>query len=142
MPVRNLAVDVTTASRDTSVRALARTMRDEELGDLVIAEDEKPIGIVTDRDIALAVARYDDPGELAAEDVMTPDPVTIRADATAVELPAAMAEGRIRRIPVVDDDGTLVGIATLDDVVATAGEMLDDAATVIEGQSPGFEPDK
>lgn len=142
MPVKNLAVDVITASRDASVKELAQTMLDEELGDLVIAEDDKPVGIVTDRDIALAVARYDDLSDLTADDVMTPDPVTIHEDATAVDLPATMAEGRVRRIPVVDDEGTLVGIATLDDVVATAGEMLDDAATVIESQSREFEPDE
>ena len=142
MPVKNLAVDVITASRDALVKELAQTMLDEELGDLVIAEDDKPVGIVTDRDIALAVARYDDLSELTAEDIMTPDPVTIHEDATAVDLPATMADGRVRRIPVVDDDGRLVGIATLDDVVATAGEMLDDVAAVIESQSREFEPDE
>lgn len=142
MPVKNLSVDVITASRDTSAKELAQTMLDEELGDLVIAEDHEPVGIVTDRDIALAVARHDDLSELTAEEVMTSDPMTIHEDATAVDLPATMAEGQIRRIPVVDDDGTLVGIATLDDVVATTGEMLADAATVIEGQSREFEPDE
>ena len=142
MPAENLAVDVVTASTDASVKDLARTMLEEELGDLVIAEDDKPVGIVTDRDIALAVARYDDLSELTAEDIMTPDPVTIHEDATAVDLPATMADGRVRRIPVVDDDGRLVGIATLDDVVATAGEMLDDVAAVIESQSREFEPDE
>ena len=135
MPVQTLAVDVVTATRDTPVVELARTMRDEELGDLVIEEDRKPVGIVTDRDIALAVAGDDDLADLTAEDVMTADPVTIHEDATAVDLPARMAEGRVRRIPVVDDDGNLTGIATLDDVVATAGEMLKDVATVIEWQS-------
>jgi len=142
MPVKNLAVDVVTASADASVKDLARTMLDEELGDLVIAEDDTPVGIVTDRDIALAVARYDDLSELTAENIMTPDPVTIHEDASAIDLPATMADGRVRRIPVVDDDGRLVGIATLDDVVATAGEMLDDVATVIESQSREFEPDE
>ena len=140
MPVRTLAVDVVTATTDTPVLELARTMRDEELGDLVIAEDRRPVGIVTDRDVALAIADHGDVSGLVAEDVMTPDPVTIHEDATAVDLPARMAEGRVRRIPVVDDDGTLTGIATLDDVVATAGEMLKDVATVIEWQSREFRP--
>jgi len=142
MPVQTLAVDVVTASRDTPVVEIARTMRDEELGDLVIEEDGKPVGIVTDRDVALAVAEGEDLGDLTAEDVMTPDPVTIHEDATAVELPARMAEGRVRRIPVVDDDGSLTGIATLDDVVATAGEMLKDVATVIEWQSREYRPEE
>ena len=142
MPVQTLAVDVVTASRDTPVVELARTMRDEELGDLVIEEDQKPVGIVTDRDVALAVAGDDDLADLTAEDVMTADPVTIHEDATAVDLPARMAEGRVRRIPVVDDDGNLTGIATLDDVVATAGEMLKDVATVIEWQSREYRPEE
>jgi CBS domain-containing protein len=141
MPVESLAVDVETARKDTPLRELARRMLDEELGDLVIAEDDRPVGIVTDRDIALAVAREHDLDALTAADVMTPDPVTIHRDATAVDLPATMAEGRVRRIPVVDDDGRLVGIATLDDVVATVGEMLKDVATVIEGQSREYEPE-
>ena len=142
MPVQTLAVDVVTATRDTPVVELARTMRDEELGDLVIEEDQKPVGIVTDRDIALAVAGDEDVADLTAEDVMTADPVTIHEDATAVDLPARMAEGRVRRIPVVDDDGNLTGIATLDDVVATAGEMLKDVATVIEWQSREYRPEE
>jgi CBS domain-containing protein len=141
MPVKNLAVDAVTTGPDTTVRDLARMMLDEDLGDLVIAENDRPVGIVTDRDVALAVARHDDMSGLTAEDVMTPDPVTIHQDATAVDLPATMAEGQVRRIPVVDDDGVLVGIATLDDVVATVGEMMDDVATVIEGQSREYEPD-
>jgi CBS domain-containing protein len=112
------------------------------LGDLIVVEGDRPVGIVTDRDIAMAVAEFDDLTELTAEAVMTPDPVTIREDATAVELPETMADGRVRRIPVVDEDGVLTGVATLDDVVATAGEMLHDVATVIESQSQEFDPDE
>lgn len=142
MPVESLAVDAETARKDTPLTELAQRMLDGGLGDLIIAEDDRPIGIVTDRDVALAVARYDDLAALTAADVMTPDPVTIHRDATAVDLPATMAEGHVRRIPVVDDDGRLVGIATLDDVVATIGEMLKDVATVIEGQSREYEPEE
>jgi CBS domain-containing protein len=142
MPVKNLAVDVVTATRETPIGELARLMDDERLGDLVIAEDDRPVGIVTDRDIALAVARNETLEGLTAEDIMSRDPVTIHEDATAVDLPARMAEGHVRRIPVVDEDGKLVGIATLDDVVATVGEMLDDIATVIEYQSREYSPDE
>jgi CBS domain-containing protein len=142
MPVKTLAVEPETALPNTPLDDLARTMREEGLGDLIVVEGDRPVGIVTDRDIAMAVAEFDDLTELTAEAVMTPDPVTIREDAGAVDLPATMAEGRVRRIPVVDEDGILLGIATLDDVVATAGEMLDDVATVIESQSREFDPDE
>ncbi|AFK21063.1 CBS domain-containing protein (plasmid) [Haloferax mediterranei ATCC 33500] len=141
MPVKNIAVDAMTTSREASVTDLAQTMLDEQLGDLVVVEGDKPVGMVTDRDIALAVAEHDDVTQLTAEDIMTADPLTIHEDATAVDLPAKMAEGQVRRIPVVDDGGALVGIATLDDVVATTGEMLKDVATVIEWQSREYKPE-
>lgn len=141
MPVKTIAVDVETAAPDTAVTALATTMLEKELGDLVIAQGRTPVGIGTDRDIALAVARHDDLSALTARDVMTPDPITIHEVATAIDLPARMAEGRVRRIPVVDDDGNLTGSATLDDVVATTGEMLKDIATVIEAQSREYRPE-
>lgn len=140
MPVKNLAVDPVTARKTTSVKALAETMLEEDLGDLIITDGGQPVGIVTDRDIALAVAKYDSLVDLTARDLMTADPVTIHEDATAVDLPALMAENSVRRIPIVDDGGNLVGIATLDDVVATTGEMLKDVATVIESQSREYAP--
>ena len=141
MPVKNIAVDPTTARRDASLQEIANTMRDENLGDVIIVEDEKPVGIVTDRDIALAVADNTDVSDVTAEDVMTENPTTISEDAEAVDLPEKMAEGKVRRIPVVDADGNLTGIATLDDVVATVGEEMENIATVIEAQSRGYSPD-
>lgn len=140
MPVKHLAVEAETANRGTPVRELARTMREQGVGDLIVEENHEPVGIVTDRDVALAVADGDDLDDLAAEDVMTGDPATIEGDAEAVELPKKMAEARVRRMPVVNENGILEGVATLDDVVATAGEQLENAATVIESQSPEYEP--
>ena len=134
--------EVILAAPDETVADAAARMDREKVGTLVVTDEERrPVGIVTDRDLALAIARYNDLEGLLAADVMTPDPITVHEDATAVDLPAAMAEGRVRRIPVVDDDGDLAGIATLDDVVATAGEMLKDVATVIEWQSREYRPE-
>jgi CBS domain-containing protein len=141
MPVGTLAVDAVTASKDTAVEELAGTMKNEGVGDVVIVEDEKPVGIVTDRDIALAVGDGSDVSSLTASDLMTEDPLTIEADAEAVELPKTMADGNVRRVPVVDGGGKLQGIATLDDVVSTVGEEMEDISTVIEAQSPGYSVD-
>jgi CBS domain-containing protein len=109
--VSSLAVDAVTASREAAIDELARTMLEREFGDVVIGEDDRPVGIVTDRDVALAVARFDDLTELVAEDVVTVDPVTIHEVATAVDIPATMAEGDVRRIPVADLFGGAPGFS-------------------------------
>lgn len=140
MPVGDLAVEAITAQKDTAITELAQTMSDEGVGDLIIVEDDTPVGIVTDRDIALEVGQTDDLTSRTAADLMSEDPVTIQADAEAVELPRKLGEAKVRRLPVVNDEGALQGIVTLDDVVATIGEELDNVATVIEAQSPGYTP--
>lgn len=140
MTVSSLAVEPVSKSPDTSVKELAQTMEEEQIGDVIITEDDKPVGIVTDRDIALAYGQGEDLDSMAAEDIMTEDPVTIEEDAEDVELPKRMADEKVRRMPVVDDDGRLVGIATLDDVVSVVGEELEDVADVIEAQSPDYSP--
>lgn len=141
MPVKHLAVEPVTAPPDASVPQLAGILKDAGVGSVVIESAGSPVGLVTDRDIAVAVANHDDLGGVTARDVMTEDPTTIDGDAEAVELPKRMSEARVRRLPVVDDDDELTGVATLDDVVATAGEELADVATVIEAQSPAYAPD-
>lgn len=140
MPVGHLAVEAVTVSPDTDVRSLARTMDEDGIGDVVVTEHQKPVGIVTDRDVAVAYGRGADLDSMAAADLMTENPVTIRHDAEDVDLPRRMAEAKVRRLPVVDEEKDLVGVVTLDDVVAVTGEELKNVATVIEAQSPGYAP--
>lgn len=140
MPVSHLAVEAVTASPKTSVKELAKMMAEDEIGDVIITKKEKPVGILTDRDIALAYGRGKDLDSLTAKDLMTKNPITIRGDAEDVDLPSKLAEARVRRLPVVDEHGKLMGVVTLDDVVAVVGEELKDVATVIEEQSPGYAP--
>jgi Mg/Co/Ni transporter MgtE len=71
---------------------------------------------------------------------MTDDPVTIQADEEAMEISRMIDEHDLRRIPVVDDDGTLTGIVTLDDLVAPIGEQLENVSDVVEAQSPEYTP--
>ncbi|MFB6118552.1 CBS domain-containing protein [Halosegnis sp.] len=140
MPVKHLAVDPVTEPPDADAHDVAETLAEEDVGSVVIEEGNRPVGIITDRDITLAVAEDGDLSDTRAADIMSEDPVTISGDAPDVELPDRMAEATVRRLPVVDDDGTLEGIVTLDDVVATAGEELEAIATVIEAQSPEYSP--
>lgn len=141
MPVGDLGPEyVVTTDRDSTVGDIVEKLDSENVGAVVIAEDDEPVGIVTDRDVALAVGRSDDVASLPVEEVMTEDPVTIRADAEAVEISRIIDEHNVRRIPIVDESGTLTGIATLDDLVATIGEQLDNVSDTIEAQSPEYSP--
>ncbi|MEM4782156.1 MAG: CBS domain-containing protein [Halalkalicoccus sp.] len=143
MPVQNLArEDVVTVERDADAREIARMMDDERVGSVVVVEDDEPVGIVTDRTLGLSVGQEEDPASLTAEDLMSADPETVEADAEAYDLAVQFGEAKVRRLPVVDDEGKLRGIVALDDLIATSAEQLEEAATVIEAQSPGYAPDE
>jgi len=131
--------DVVTAGPDATVGALARQMRDEGVGSVVVAADGRPAGIVTDRDLAVGpFADGDGPDDHTAEEVMTPDPTTVTTDTGVMELCTQLSEASVRRMPVVDDDGALAGIVTLDDLhVLLAGE-LESLAGVVAAESPPY----
>lgn len=141
MTVGEISNEAVTTTESESVIAAAELMDVENHGVLVVEANDAVEGIVTDREIALAVAEHE--GDLSAVtvgDVMTEEAVTLRADDESLVAAHTMAEEGVRRVPVVDDDGSLTGIVRLDDIVSLTGEQLEDAATVIEKQSPGYEP--
>lgn len=141
MPVSDLGPnEVETTTRDATIGDVAQRLRSENVGALVVAEDDRPVGIVTDRDVALALADGGDITSQSVEEVMTEDPATIREDEEAMEISRVIEEHNVRRIPVVDDDGKLTGIVTLDDLVATIGEQLENISDTIEVQSPDYSP--
>ena len=141
MPVGDLGPEeVVTVEPDQTVGDVVDKFESEEVGAVVVTEGEEPVGLVTDRDVALAVGGGDDVAQQSVEDVMTEDPVTIQADEEALEAARTIQEENVRRLPVVDDDGNLSGIVSTDDVVATVGEQLDDISDTIEAQSPDYSP--
>ncbi|MEU0163879.1 CBS domain-containing protein [Streptomyces iakyrus] len=101
---------------DASLVEAAQLMRTQNIGDVVVAEGQDVIGVLTDRDITVrAVADGADPMTVSARTVCTPHPVTVTPDdlvATAVTL---MREHAVRRLPVVEN-GLPVGIVSLGDV--------------------------
>ncbi|SNZ16278.1 CBS domain-containing protein [Natronoarchaeum philippinense] len=141
MPVGNLGPrEVVTIGQDAPLRELTETLDSAGVGSAVVTEDGAPIGIVTDRDAALAIHAHDDVASAPVEAVMTADPATISEDAEVIEIARRIDEHNVRRFPVVDDSGDLTGIVTLDDLVSTIGEQLDDVADTIEAQSPEYSP--
>lgn len=139
MTIRNLArSDVVTAGRDATATELAATMYDRGVGSVVVEDDGRPVGIVTDRDLAMEVLRTGtDPETTTAADVMTADPVTASVDAGVFEVTAAMSEAGVRRMPVVDGE-ELVGMLALDDLLVLLGDELRNLAGVVEAESPVY----
>lgn len=132
--------DVVSAAPDTPLSEVAQTMDEESVGSVVIAEDDRPIGIVTDRDIAIqTVARGDDPTNATAADVMTEDVVTVDHDAGVFEVIRTMRDAGVRRIPATDADGHLAGIVAFDDFVVLLARELDQLGDVVEAEIPPYE---
>lgn len=130
---------VETAGPDATVEALAMRLEQASIGSVVIEKEMEPVGIVTDRDLALRVdARGRSPSALTAADVMTEDPVTVREDAPLLDVTRTMREHSVRRLPVVSSDGTLVGIVTFDDLMQLFVTEMANLSSVIGGESPFY----
>jgi CBS domain-containing protein len=127
---------VVVAERATPLTDAARLMREHHVGSLVVVEDRAgaraPVGILTDRDIVVAVvAGGVDPATLTAGDVMVAELVTVREPDSEFEALQLMRRMGVRRVPVVGADGALVGIVTLDDLLEIVAGELDDIVRAI-----------
>ncbi|KVL11259.1 CBS domain-containing protein [Burkholderia cepacia] len=135
--------DVATCPARTTVVEAAARMRDAHAGDLVVVHEQegrrKPIGMVTDRDIVLAVVS---PGAeadaLFVGDIMSAPVAVADVDDDVWLLAKRMRQHGVRRLPVVGDDGELVGIVSLDDLLRVAAALLDELRLVAARQ-PYFE---
>ena len=105
-----------------SVVEAAGLMRDEQIGSLPITDDEKLVGMITDRDITTAVvAEGAEPGATSVGDVSSRDPISVEPDKDLEEAVQLMASNQVRRLPVVED-GKLVGIVAQADIALKDNE--------------------
>ena len=112
---------VTAATRD-SLRRVGELMRDRNVGSVVVCDGGRPVGVITDRDLALAVVADEvDVGDDAGEHASRPL-VTGEVEMDIGEAVALMVQHRIRRLPVLDGED-LVGIVTIDDLAVRAGDL-------------------
>jgi CBS domain-containing protein len=116
---------VVTASAQMTVDEAARAMRSRNVGALVVVNAGRPIGILTDRDVAVeVVAKGMDPDTARVGDVMHKRPVTIREDLGIFDAAKVFAKTGVRRLPVVTKSGVLVGVITVDDLIMLLGNEL------------------
>ncbi|HEY7303779.1 MAG TPA: CBS domain-containing protein [Bryobacteraceae bacterium] len=128
--------NVVTVDRNTPLYEAARLMRSRHVGDVIVIDRNGkgsiPVGIVTDRDMAVAVlAEQLDPSKLTAGDIMGSGIVTVSEDQGLFETIEQMKRKGIRRLPVVDSRGVLLGIVTVDDLLEFLGMHLTELSKVI-----------
>ena len=126
---------------ETSVREAARLMKEEDVGVLPVVErdgSDRLIGIVTDRDIAIRhVAEGHDSSSCPVREAMTSSVRTAREDDDIESVMDLMGKEQVRRIPVVDERGSLVGIVAQADIVREARDDKKAERTIEKISDPG-----
>jgi len=115
----------------------ARVMRDHDCGSVVVLDgQEKPMAMITDRDICLCALKSLSPlNRLEVSDAMSRNLYACRLEDPVADAEATMALRQVRRLPVIDRHGDLVGILSLDDIARVAArDVDDDEAPVTTGE--------
>jgi CBS domain-containing protein len=124
---------------ETSVQEAARLMKSEDTGVLPVVDGEgsrRLVGMITDRDIAIRVVA-DGMTSAQVRDAMSSNPKTCRPDDNVKDVLQVMSDAQVRRIPIVDDGGAVVGIVSQADVVLEAGQDKRVEHTIEKISQPG-----
>jgi CBS domain-containing protein len=129
---------VDTAKPDETAWQAAVRMRQRAVGALVVVNDlSQPIGILTDRDLMeRVVADGCDAQQTLVQEIMTANPTTAAAAESLRAAVSRMRCGKFRRLPVVDSEGTLVGLVSLDDVLILIGQEMAQIAELVKQETP------
>ncbi len=117
-----MTATVVTAPADATLAEVAGLMRDRNVGSVVILEHQRPVALITDRDVALVLGADGTAREEPAGPHATRPLVAGEAGMDVEEAAALMVQHRIRRLPIMEDDG-LAGIVTLDDLAVRTGDI-------------------
>ncbi len=128
--------NVATIERDAGVIDAAGRMRTQHVGDLIVVEEQAggrvPVGILTDRDIVVAVvAKGASAGAVTVGDAMSAAVLTVNKDNGIEHALREMRRAGVRRAPVVDEAGLLVGVLSIDDVIDHLAVQLGHIADII-----------
>jgi CBS domain-containing protein len=113
---------------DCTVADLSRKMRELDIGCLLIGENDRLVGVVTDRDIVVkCIANGREPSQTAARDIMSNKPHWCFDDADVKDVAKMMRERGVRRLPVINHDKRLVGVVTVGDLTAASSKVAGEA---------------
>jgi CBS domain-containing protein len=125
IPVKEIMTrEVCTARKDDSLLSASKRMIEFGVGSVVVIEDGKPIGIVTEKDILYkVVAKNKLPSKVKLEEIMSTPLITVKPTTSLREAADIMRKRGIRRLPVVNNNGELVGIVTDNDILSVAIDL-------------------
>lgn len=129
---------VVTATPDDTVEEIVESMDEHDVGCIIIEQHDEPIGLITDRKIAIQLKDTPDLANHAVEEFMTTGLVMVYEDAGIKEVLETLSHAGIRRVPVVDGTDELVGIVSMDDIAVLLADEIEDVADVVQKQSPRF----
>lgn len=138
MDIRSvMTANPATCSRDATLQDVAQLMKQNDCGQIPVVEGNKPVGVITDRDIAVrAVAEGTDIRNATAADYMSAPVATVRDDSSIDECYRLMEQNQIRRVVVVDRQGQVAGIVAQADI-ALSGRDAKTAEVVKQVSTPG-----
>ena len=124
--------NVKTANREMSLQEVARLMREGDMGAMPVVEDNKLIGIVTDRDIVVRAIAEGQDVSTKIGDVMTTEIFSVKPDDFVFEAIRLMGDKQVRRIPVITESGELAGIIAMADIALEMEDEREIAETLEE----------
>ena len=124
---------------NTTVLQATEMMEEMNVGCVIVIQNDRPVGIVTDRDVVLRVVNKKlDAAKCVVGDIMSLEVVTLKQNTGLYDALEQIKESgsRVRRFPIVDENGAIKGIITLDDVIDLLGKEMSDVAAIIESERP------
>ena len=131
-----MSPDVKVIDPDMTIRDAAIQMREGDFGMLPVGENDRMIGAITDRDIAIRAVAEGKDGSTKVRDVMSEGIAWVFEDQSVEEAAKIMSERQVRRLPVVDRNKRLVGIVALGDFAVESSEIRPAAAALSEISKP------
>ena len=128
--------DVKVVSPDMTIREAAQKMRDGDFGMMPVGENDRMIGTISDRDIAIRAVAEDKKGDTKVRDVMSEGVFWAYEDESVDQAVTIMSKHQVRRLPVVNRDKRLVGILALGDFAVKASEIQPAAKALSEISKP------
>lgn len=129
--------NVVVAKPSITIREASQVMGELHIGSLIVREGEDIVGILTERDVLLAVAKGVNTEETVVEEIMSKDVVTIEPDKKLEDAVELMIEHKIKKLPVVEGK-KLVGIITASDIVVVEPKLIANIASLLSLRLPGY----